>query len=75
MKKFLLLLLLFLLAYYIIKAVSRLFKVFVQKPENINDNKNDSNFGRFDDTSRQNSVRRKRFEKDEGEYIDYEEVK
>lgn len=44
-------------------------KLFVQKDEN--SKRNDPHFENVDDTN----FKRKRFEKDEGEYVDYEEVK
>ena len=72
MKKFLLLLFIFFIAYYILKAVTRLVKLFVEKRDQ-NLNKNSNNF------SQENTIikndRKKKFEKNDGEYVDFEEIK
>lgn len=74
MAKFFLYLILFITAYYIIKASIRLFKLFIS-------NNKESNFNIHFGQSKDNTIYtdkkkdKKKPGKDFGEYIDFEEVK
>jgi hypothetical protein len=70
MKKFFLLLLIFFLAYTLIKAILRLIHVF--RSDNQKKAKDDFH---FDNTTTENNSKKKRFTKDDGDYVDFEEVK
>lgn len=73
MKSLLAIFVLFIIAYYFLKALLRLFAIFLA-----GENKN--NFGRWsqkkksDVTIEYHEKQKKRFDKNSGEYIDYEEI-
>jgi hypothetical protein len=69
MKTFFIFILLFIIAYYLIKAILRLFITFFPGSRNANNN-NDGEL-KFDKTNE----KKKRFNKNIVEYIDYEEIK
>ena len=74
-KSFFAFLILFLISYYLIKAVVRLFKLFTaNKAEG---NKSTSTFfsKKGNVTFQNTEPRKKHFDKDTGDYVDYEEVK
>jgi|APIni6443716594_1056825.scaffolds.fasta_scaffold213691_2 hypothetical protein len=77
MKNFLLLILLVILAYSLLKAMTRILKIF--KPGN--DNSDNTGFNNTSGkkgttiTFTDDSLKKKRIDKDKGEYIDYDEVK
>jgi hypothetical protein len=76
MKNFLLLILLFILAYSLLKAILRLFNVF-----KANNNSNGQTTNKTYEkkgttiTYSEDNQKKKRFEKNAGDYIDYEEIK
>ena len=70
MKKFLFLLLILFLAYTLIKAIFRLIHVF--RSDNMKKTKDDFH---FDNITNENNSKKKRFNKDDGDYVDFEEVK
>jgi hypothetical protein len=76
MKNFILFILLFILAYTLIKAIFRLFTPFTKSSSENNEQysffrkKNKTNIT-FDD----NNASKKQYDKNDGEYVDYEEVK
>ncbi|HEY9125108.1 MAG TPA: DUF4834 family protein [Bacteroidales bacterium] len=71
MKKFFLLLLIFFLAYTLIKAILRLIHIF--RSDKHKKSKGDYHY--FDNTTVENNSKKKRFNKDDGDYVDFEEVK
>jgi hypothetical protein len=76
MKNLLLLLILFFLGYTLLKAILRLFTSFSENKNNTG--KKNSFFhkkGNSTITYEDDSVNKKQYGKDDGEYIDYEEVK
>jgi hypothetical protein len=72
MLKFFTLILLFLLGYYLIKSVYRLFSLFFSGDGSDN-RKYQSKQGNV--TIEYKEPAKKRFDKDSGEYVDYEEIK
>ena len=73
-KNFFIALLLFLIVWYLAKAIVRLFNLFVSK--------SDSNSGSTNNSGKKNNItfdisenKKKRFDKNEGDYVDFEEVK
>lgn len=72
MLNFLKYLFLFFLAYYLLKYIVRLFAIY--KPERKNSHINTENHSQ-QASSEKTTIFRKKINKDEGDYVDYEEVK
>ena len=71
MKKFLLFILLFFLAYTLIKAIFRLFAPF---NNNTSENQNNQKKGKNNITFDENNSSQKKHKKNDGEYVDFEEM-
>jgi hypothetical protein len=72
MKSLFTFLILFFIAYYFVKAIYRLIAIFLNKD---NSNKKWSSNKNGKVTIDLQEKQKKRFDKDEGDYIDYEEMK
>jgi hypothetical protein len=74
MKSLFTFLILFFIAYYFVKAIYRLMSVFLNNGNNKSNNKWSGN-KKGNVTIDYQEKQKKRFDKNKGEYIDYEELK
>jgi hypothetical protein len=75
MKHFFAFLLLFIISYYLIKAIIRLLSIFAKRKIEEKSFFSSGKSGHSDVTIETPDTSKKRFSKDSGEYIDFEEVK